>query len=195
MRQELGHVTTEGEYFHQLDVELIEKMRRRADLEEQRLHMAEASQINDPNILEALEKLGYNPTTVSLLYLVPLVQVAWAGGSVRHAERARIFAIARLHGVNENTPTYKQLEVWLGQPPPEEFSRGTLRTIRARLALLPQNERRARQDAIMHCCTDVASAVGWHLGRIGAAERKLLDEIQKELELHQEVVASAGVQS
>jgi hypothetical protein len=195
MRQELGHVTTEGEYFHQLDVELIEKMRRRADLEEQRLHMAEASQINDPNILEALEKLGYNPTTVSLLHLVPLVQVAWVGGSVRHAERDRVFAIARLHGVNENNPTYQQLVAWLDQPPPEEFFRGTLRAIRAHLGLLPQNERRARQDAIMHCCTEVASAAGWHLGRFGAAERKLLDEIQKALELHQEAADSAGVQS
>lgn len=195
MRQELGHITKEGEYFHQLDVELIEKMRRRADLQEQRQHMAEASQINDPNILEALEKLGYNPTTVSLLQFVPLVQVAWAGGWVRHAERDRVFAIARLHGVNENTPTYQQLVAWLDQPPPEEFFRGTLRAIRAHLGLLPQNERRARQDAIMHCCTEVASAAGWHLGRIGAAERKLLDEIQKELELHQEAAASAGVQS
>jgi hypothetical protein len=97
--------------------------------------------------------------------------------------------------VNENTPTYQQLVAWLDQPPPEEFFRGTLRAIRAHLGLLPQNERRARQDAIMHCCTEVASAAGWHLGRIGAAERKLLDEIQKELELHQEAAASAGVQS
>jgi tellurite resistance protein len=195
MRQELGHVTTEGEYFHQLDVELIEKMRRRADLEERRLHMAEASQINDPNVLEALEKLGYNPATVPLLHFVPLVQVAWADGSVRHAERDRVFAIARLHGVKENTPTYEQLVAWLEQPFPEEFFRGTLRAIRAHLESLPQNERRAKQDAIMHCCTDVACAAGWHLGRIGAAERKLLDEIQKELELHQEAATSTGVQS
>ncbi|MBZ5596501.1 MAG: hypothetical protein LAP39_30030 [Acidobacteriia bacterium] len=195
MRQELGHVTKEGEYFHQLDVELIEKMRRRADVEERRLHMAEASQINDPNILETLEKLGYNPTTVSLLHFVPLVQVAWAGGSVRHAERDRVLAIAYLHGVNENTPTYQQLVAWLDQPPPEEFFRGTLRAIRAHLGSLRQNERTATQDAIMHCCTDVASAAGWHLGRIGAAKRKLLEEIQKELEPESQVAASAGVQS
>jgi len=195
MRQELGHLTNEGEYFHQLDVELIEKMRRRSDLEEQRLHMAEASQINNPNILEALEKLGYNPTTVSLLHFVPLVQVAWAGGSVRHAERDRVFAIACLHGVKANTPTHEQLVAWLDQRPPEEFFRGTLRAIRAHLESLPQTERRARQDAILHCCAEVASAAGWHLGKIGAAERKLLEEIQKELEPQQQFAASAGVQS
>jgi len=142
MRQELGHVTKEGEYFHQLDVELIEKMRRRADLEEQRLHMAEASQINDPNILEALEKLGYDPTTVSLLHLVPLVQVAWAGGSVRHAERDRVFAIARLHGVNENNPTYQQLVAWLDQPPPAEFFRGTWRAKCVRSVVKPASKDR-----------------------------------------------------
>jgi tellurite resistance protein len=194
MRQELGHVTTEEEYFHQLDVELIEKMRRRADLEEQRRHMAEASQINDPNILEALERLGYNPTIVSLLCLVPLVEVAWASGSVSHAERDRIFAIASLHGVKENTPAYQQLEAWLESPPREEFFQGTLRAIQAALESLPQNERQARQRALLQGCMDIASAAGWHLRRIGAVERKLLDEIQQRLELHQQVAASAGVQ-
>jgi len=193
MRQELGHVTKEAEYFHELDVELIQKMRRRADHEERVRRMAETCQINDPSLLEDLERLGYSPTTVSLLCLVPLVQVAWADGRVTHAERNQVLAIAHLHGVQEDTPAHQQLEAWLDYPPHEEFFQGTLCAIRAALELLPQDERRTRQDALIEGCTDVAAAT-WHLGKIGAAERKLLEEIQKQLEPHQHLTASAGVQ-
>jgi len=189
MRQELGHVTKETEYFHQLDVELIENMRRRADQEEQRRRMTETCQIDDPDILEALERLGYSPTTVSLLCLVPLVQVAWADCVVSHAERNRIFAIAGLHGVKESTPAYHQLEAWLDWPPPAEFFQGTLRAIHAALDLLPPNERNARRDVLIDHCTDVAAAAGWHLGKIGAAERKLIEELHRQLEPHQQAAA------
>lgn len=192
MRRQIGHLTSEEEYFHQLDVELIDKMRRRAVLDEQRRSMAEASRINDPSILETLEKLGYNPGTVPLLCLVPLVQLAWADGTVRGAERQQVLAIARLHGVNENTPAYQQLVAWLDQPPPEAFFEGTLRVIRAVLASLPQDERQARQRDLNQCCMDVASAAGWHLGKLGAAERRLLEKIQQHLDLRQQLEARAG---
>ena len=193
MRQGVGHVRSEGEYFQQLDAELVEKMRRRADREEHQRRMAEACQIKDPSILDSLERLGYSPTTVSLLCVVPLVQVAWADGWVTHAERHHVLAIARLHGVEENTVASHQLEAWLEWPPSEEFFQGSWRAIRAALDSLPQDERKTRQDALIGDCKDVASAT-WHLGKIGAAERKVLEEIQKQLEPHQHLAASAGVQ-
>jgi tellurite resistance protein len=193
MRQELGRVRSESEYFQQLDIELIEKMRQRADREGHQRRMAEACQIEDPNILDALERLGYSPKTVPLLCLVPLVQVAWADGWVTHAERNHVLAIAHMHGVEGNTVALQQLEAWLEWPPSEEFFLGSWRAIRAALDLLSQEERKTRQDALIAQCKDVASA-NWHLGKIGAAERKVLEEIQKQLEPHQQLAASAGVQ-
>ena len=193
MRQELGHVTKEKEYFYQQDVELIEKMRRRTDQEERRRRMAETCQIDDPTIVATIERLGFNPSTVSLLCLVPAIQVAWARGSVSHAERTRVLAIAHQHGVKENTPSYQQLEAWLEWPPSTEFFRGTLRAIQSALELLPEDERKTRRDALIEDCTDVALAA-WHLGKMGAAERKMLEEIQMQLEPHQQLAASAGVQ-
>jgi len=193
MRQEVGHVTSEREYFYQLDVELIERMRQRADREERERRMAEACQIKDPDTLDALERLGYSPKTVSLLCLVPLVQMAWADGWVTHAERNHVLAIARQHGVEENTPASQQLDAWLEWPPSEEFFLGSWRAIRAALSLLPPEERKTRQDALIGQCKDIASAT-WHLGKIGAAEQKMLEEIQKQLEPHQQLAAAAGVQ-
>jgi hypothetical protein len=98
-----------------------------------------------------------------------------------------------LHGVEENTVAGQQLEAWLEWQPSVEFFQGSWRVIRAALELLPQEERKTRQDALIRDCKDVASA-SWHLGRIGAAEKKILEEIQKQLEPHQQLAASAGVQ-
>ncbi|HVP47572.1 MAG TPA: hypothetical protein VMT32_13345 [Bryobacteraceae bacterium] len=193
MRQELGHVRNEREYFYQQDVDLIEKMCRHADQEERRRRMSEMCQIDDPTIVATIERLGFNPSTVSLLCLVPAIQVAWARGSVSHAERNRVLAIAHLHGVKENTPAYQQLEAWLEEPPSTEFFRGTLRAIRAALDLLHEDERKTRRDALIEDCRDVALAA-WHLGKMGAAERKVLEDIQMQLEPHQQLAASAGAQ-
>jgi hypothetical protein len=182
MRRQVGHITSEGEYFHQLDVELIDKMRRRTELEEQRRCMERVSQIHDPKILATLEKLGYKPATAPLLCLTPLIQVAWASGSVNRAARRLVLAMASTHGVAENTPAHNQLVAWLDHAPGEEFFDGSLRAIHAVLESLPETERQARQHALIECCMEVA-LTGWHIGRMGVAERRLIENIQAQLQL------------
>jgi hypothetical protein len=177
MRHPLGHVTSQEEYFHWLDVELIDKMRAC----ERRQNLADASQISDPIILAALVRLGYSPTTVPLLYLVPLVQVAWADGAVSDAERFCIAACANRQGVREDTPAYQQLMAWLDRQPPRGFLEGSLRVVQAALESLPTKDREARLDVLKGSCVDVAAATGSIFGRICAAERKVLAEIQRAL--------------
>lgn len=182
MAHGVGHIATEEEYFHQLDAELIEDMHRRAVSEERHLRMAEASGINDPKILDTLQNLGYSDTTVTLLEVVPLLQVAWIGNSISQRERDRIVAIAARHGVRPNTPAHQQLTAWMDRPPREEFFQGTLRAIQAVYNSLPVDQRRDRSDALIHECAAMASAscqlFGW-TSRACAAKQKLLGEIEK----------------
>ena len=197
MRHPVCHIETEGEYFYRLDVELIDDMRRRAAFEERRLRMAEACQTDDPRILDALEKLGYDQTTITLLYLVPLVHVAWIDGSVNQAERNRITVMASLQGVREDIPAYQQLMAWLGRRPSDEFFQGTLRVIQAILESLPENQRKARKEFLIRCCREVAFAscglFGWK-SKICIAKRNLIREIGKLWEPKQQA-AAAGVGS
>lgn len=185
MRQPVCHLRSDTEYFRQLDSELIDSMRRRAASQERRLRLAEASQIYEPAILEALEKLGYDHTTVTLLFLVPLVQVAWAEGSVSQAERDHIIAIASLRGVRAGTPAYEQLIAWLDWQPPEEFFEGTLSAIEAVLSSLHPTERQSYKKALLLCCRDAAAVpcrlFGW-MSRVCAAKRKVIEELGKRLE-------------
>lgn len=192
MRQSVCHIETEAEYFHRLDAELIESLRTRAASEQRRLRLAEASQVYEPTILEALEKLGYDYNTVKALFLVPLVHVAWIDGSVSQVERDRIIAIASLRGMKANTPAYERLMAWLDQRPTDEFLQESLCVIERIFGSLPSNERKACKDALLLCCREVAiascSLFGWR-SRVCAAKRNLIREISRGLELNQQVPA------
>jgi hypothetical protein len=185
MRHPVCHLETEREYFHRLDVELIDDMRRRAAFEERRQRIAEACRTEDPRILAALEKLGYDQDTVTLLYLVPLVQVAWLDGSVNQAERNRIRVMAGLQGVRENLAAYRQLMEWLDRRPSDEFFNGTVCVIRILLESLPENEQKECKEALIRRCREVAFAscglFGWK-SKICFVKRIFIRELAKLLE-------------
>lgn len=192
MRLPVCHLRTEAEYFFQLDRELIEGMRRRAASQQERLRMAEASHIFEPAILEALENLGFDHDTVTLLFVVPLVQVAWADGSVSQIEHDHIFAVASLRGTAADSPAFGRLAEWLNRRPPEEFFEGALNVISAVLSILPPAEREACRQAIVLCCRDAAAApchvIGW-VSRVCVAKRKAIEHISARLESKQAVAA------
>ena len=85
----------EEEYFWKKDQQLIEKLRQAAAAERDKRDMGAKIGIDDPETLQELQALGFTPDTVILLPLVPVVQMAWADGSVAAKERALILELAR----------------------------------------------------------------------------------------------------
>jgi hypothetical protein len=173
----------EDEYFRRKDRELIEKMRKAAAADEARQELQAASGVRDPELLQELEALGFTPDTVSLLPLVPIVQVAWAEGSVTDAERALIVKLARERGIAPHSPADVELAAWLAERPADfVFARAT-RLIKAMLDL-PTGEGPAIQvDDLMRHCEAIAAASGGVLGfrKVSSEERALLREIEAAL--------------
>src|SRR3712207_6458364 len=89
----------EEEYFRKQDQELIERMRKAAATARERQELEAKTGVHDPELLRDLQELGFTPDTVSLLPLMPLLQVAWAEGGVSAAERTLIVQFARQRGV------------------------------------------------------------------------------------------------
>jgi hypothetical protein len=122
-----------------------------------------------------------------LLYLVPLVEVAWAEAGVAEEERSLILEAARLRGINEVSAAYKELTQWLKQRPPEEFFEKTLRLIRAVLQALPPGEREHETQDISAYCARIAKAshsFGFlPIGHISAEERQILEQIATTLKM------------
>jgi hypothetical protein len=177
----------EEEYFHRREQELIAKLRQRVQADAATQQLGEQAGVADAEILQDLQELGYTPETVALLYLVPLVQVAWAEGGVSDRERTLIVEAARARGIEADTPADAQLAEWLTTRPSEKLFEQTMRAIRAILESRPEAEREASRTDLLSYSTAIAEASGGVLGlrSVSSEERSLLARISGELESKQ----------
>lgn len=171
----------EDEYFHKQEVMLIEKIRERMAMVEELRKMSAGEGEVDEEVVEALQDLGYRDTTIRLLHLVPLVQIAWAEDGVSLDERKAILDIAATRGVTPDTEAQAQLLKWLDQRPDESFFKDSLRAIRILLEALPADQRDATRHDLVEYCTQIARVSGGFLGfhKISATERHHLEEIAR----------------
>ncbi|MEO5739811.1 MAG: hypothetical protein ABIS29_04360 [Vicinamibacterales bacterium] len=173
----------EDEYFHRKEREVIDKMRVRAAAEEQRRLLGEKAGVADEEVLRDLQDLGYTPETVMMLYLVPVIQTAWAEGGISQKERDLIVKAARSRGITEGTPCDQQLNMWLSKRPSDEMFEKTLRAIRTILHAQPADAREASEKNLMSLATAIASASGGLVGfrAVSEEERQILAHIADEL--------------
>ena len=176
--------TLEEEYFHRKEKEVIEKMRRKAQADDQRRRLGEQIGFADEEVLRILQDLGYTPDTIMLLPLVPLIQTAWAEGGVTQKERNLIVSEARERAVTSGSPADEQLNRWLNHKPSEDFFEQTLRAMRAILQTQTPETRAARERDLLSRATAIASASGGIIGfhAVCDEERQILAHIQDELE-------------
>ncbi len=173
----------EEEYFHRKEREVIDKMRVRAAADEQRRRLGEKAGVADEEVLNDLQALGYTPETVMMLYLVPVIQTAWAEGGVSPKERELIVKAARSRGITEGTPCDQQLNMWLATRPSEEMFEKSLRAIRTILQAQPESAREASETDLLSLATAIAAASGGIVGfrAVSAEEQQILKHISDEL--------------
>jgi hypothetical protein len=173
----------EEAYFRQKEAELIETLRRRFQEQRAREQLGDAVEVHDETILKAFEALGFSRDTVSILHLVPLIQVAWSDGDVSDAERAKIREVAALRGVAAGTPGYGLLERLLDKRPSDQAFDICWRVIRATLAAGTEEKRAAFETDLPSYATQVAKVSGGLLGfhAISASERKALERVAQEI--------------
>jgi hypothetical protein len=184
----------EDDYFRKRDNELIEKIRRRAEMGAERRRFGQQAGVADEETLNDLQTLGFTSETVKLLHLVPLVQMAWADGGVSDGERDLIVQAARSRGIETGSAADRQLAAWLADRPSGELFEKTLRAIGAILHALPVAEREASQRDLLAYSTAIASASGGILGfrTVSEEERQLLARISQELERAHGSAATRG---
>lgn len=181
--------TKEEEYFRRKEQELIERIRQRNALANERKDLGDVTGIADDEILTTLHELGYDRETVKLLYIVPLVQVAWASGSVTPGEREIVLDAASILGIATGNRVYARLTEWLQERPDQEFFDRTLRVIREIMRTLPPEKSESGKFGLVTFCKSVAAASGGILGlgnKISSDERAVIERIASELELAHE---------
>ena len=186
----------EEDYFRKQDQELIERLRRQADMQRGRESMARTIGIEDEQVLQELEQRGFTAATVSLLPLMPLLEVAWAEGNVSDAERKMIVEFARLHGIAPDSQADQQLADWLEVSPGPDVFTSALRVTRAMLAALPPDQRKLRHDSLLSYCTSLAQASGgiFGFGAIKKEEEEALRRVTEALETSRGAAAKAVIE-
>jgi hypothetical protein len=173
----------EEDYFRKKDRELIEKMRAAAAADQARKDLGAKTGLTDPALLQELHALGFTPDTISLLPLVPIVQMAWAEGGVTPAERDLLVKLARARGIGEGSAADQQLSDWIARRPAEDVFRKAMRMIRAMLdaGSAPGD---VTADDLIRQCESIASASGGLLGigKISGEERAILAQISAALQ-------------
>ncbi|MBW1881188.1 MAG: TerB family tellurite resistance protein, partial [Deltaproteobacteria bacterium] len=138
--------------------------------------------MEDAELHKALVHLGIDEHSHRVLALLPLVQVAWADGTVQEEERALIstLAIERYHLREEGC---RVLENWLRYPPSKDY------LARGRQALLALTSRTRGSfdlntlDDVVVLSEHVAMAAGGFFGllKVDGSEREVLAEIASAL--------------
>jgi hypothetical protein len=173
----------EEDYFRKQDRELIERMRKAAASDEAHRPLEARTGIQNPDLLREINALGFSADTVSLLPLVPILQVAWADAEISAAERALILEIARIRGIAEGSPADQQLARWLTQRPAPTVFAGAGRLVAALLAAGSGTAEELSADDLVKYCESIAAASGGILGlaKVSAVERDAIAQIQKAL--------------
>ena len=120
---------------------------------------------NEPTVYAAPKNRGgrrekLNETEMPLLFLVPLVETAWAHGAIARNEKQLIFAAAREEEIDEKNRLNETLDELLIYQPGRQFFDACLALIKAELTTMTVAERERKSAKIINRCRQVAAAAG-----------------------------------
>ncbi len=175
----------EEEYYLRQNQALIAKMRDRLAKEAAALALEERSGVHDPQLLSWLAELGVTADHVPILHLVPLIQVAWADGTLQDEERVMLEKAAAEAGVTPDSPAHAVLAALLNERPKVEFYDAALMYVRTLVAAMSDADAHNARENLLSLARQVAKASGGLFGlfpSVGDAERSALQKIAAQLE-------------
>ena len=161
--RERGRSLEEG-FFRREDARLVEKLRQAARRETAREALARASGIKNPEVLDRLVDLDIPPTTVTALSLVPLVEVAWADGSLDANERRAVLERVGTAGFAAGSIERAVLETWLTHKPDPKLLTAWEHLVQGLCEQLDPAEVAALKAGLLDRARAVAGASGGFLG-------------------------------
>lgn len=165
----------EEEYFRKQNADAAAKLKARAAMSQAGIH--------DEGLALKLKEAGFNEDTLRALYLIPLLDVAWADGKVQIEEKNQILSVLKTRGIDASSGAYQLVKAWVEKGPAEEsFQRG-----KALVSPLLDDLKKGGSAAgewILQASERVAHATGGLFGlgsKVSGEEAKILSEISKKL--------------
>ncbi len=133
--------------------------------------------MDDEALAGRLHTLGLGGDGARVIHLLPMVQVAWAGGEVTRAERNAIVKAAREHGILPDSQAGRLLAAVLEHKPSSEFFREL-----DHLLIEMVRRDQVQPDGVLELCRSVAKASGGVLGfgnRISVEEEVAIGHFER----------------
>lgn len=151
----LGQAFFQGDarqYVQNLDLKLQERAARD--------DLRDATGIEDPAVLAELAGLGIRVDTLAALTLIPLIDVAWADGTMDAAERKAVLEGAIATGIQGGSTSYRLLEIWTEEEPPVDLRNAWAAFMREVCRELRADEIERMKQKILGRARDVAASAG-----------------------------------
>jgi len=172
----------EDEFFRREDARLKENLREAAQREGAREALARATGIKNVKVLERLIDLEVRPETVTALSLVPLVEVAWADGSLDDAERRMILSRADTAGIAPGSSERALLEAWLTRQPDPKLFTAWAQLIQGLCEQMSREDVAILKEGLLDRARAVAGASGGFLGmgsKVSGAEADVIGRLER----------------
>ena len=172
----------EESFFAKHNEKLRSALRAQEAVKAKKEALAATSGIRDDTVLDALIALDIAADTLAALALVPLVEVAWADGSIDEQERTAILAAAAKTGLEEDGASYQLLQSWLEVRPDTRVRTAWKDYVNALCNTLSTDARRVLKETVLGRAYQVAEAAGGFLGlgsKVSRSEQAMLDELER----------------
>ncbi len=172
----------EEKFFRDRDRELLLALREKEKSKERKKALADASGIDDDQLLDQLAGLDISSETLAALSLIPLIAVAWADGTIDEKERTAVMAAAEQNGMDKEHPGHELLEQWLQQKPDAALLTTWKDYVAAILESLDAAAGNALKEDLLGRARAVAEAAGGLLGfgnKTSKTEQAVLNELEQ----------------
>lgn len=171
----------EEAFFNKYNDELLAKLRAKEEAGKKKRSLADATGIQDEQVLVDLLDAGVEASTLAALAIAPLVLLAWRDGKIEERERGAILRAADEQGLARSSVAYQLIEKWLNERPGDTLTaawKGYVEALRRNLS--PEAFAALRKD-ILTRTRAVARAAGGYLGfgAVTRAEKELLAKLEE----------------
>ena len=170
----------EDAFFRKENERAIERLREMQQRTTSREALAKVIGITNEEIIDRLVALGIRPEIVTALAIVPLVEVAWADGTLDAKERQAVLDRAEKSGIAPGTTDHDLLRSWLDKKPEPRLLTAWTEMVRGLSERMPPQELASLKAGLMERAKAVARASGGFLGMgaISTAEQDAIDRLE-----------------
>jgi hypothetical protein len=169
----------EDEFFRKEDERAIQRLREMQAKEATREALSKAAGITNEAVLDRLLALGVRPEIASALSIVPLLEVAWADGSMDAKERDLVLDRAAKAGIAPGSPGHDLLRGWLERRPSDALLTAWTEMVRGLAGRMGPQEIASLRSDLIDRAQAIARASGGFLGvgSVSSAERDMIDRL------------------